>query len=251
VIMKWATEAEMVGDFCAEVDKMREKPWTIYAETCGWDLLLVHRDGFQLGIEAKLSLNAKVVEQALSRTTSFYDSAGPDYRAVLVPESKLQHHLVTICGALGIGVIALRERHNHLRLPDQSRCWNDWPNWCPAQRCELPDYVPDVCGGHSAPLKLTEWKIRAIKLCILLERRGFVTRTDFKDLQISPTRWTDAFYGFLVRAPERGGFVAGPRTPDFRREHPTNFAEIEADFDRWGAKLLARSDLVLPLAESA
>ena len=250
--MAWTTEAELVRSFVALVDAMLKNPWTVYAETAGWDLLLQHRDGFQLGIEAKLSLNAKVVEQALSGTTSFYDSTGPDYRAVLVPESKLQKHLVTICRALGIGIIALREKHNSLRLPEQTWCWNDWPNWCPLERCKLPDYVPDVCGGHSAPLKLTEWKIKAIRLCILLERRGFVTRADFKDLQISPTRWTDAYYGFLVRAPERGGFIAGPCTPDFRTEHPTNFAEVEADFDRWGAKLLnARFDPKLPLAGAA
>jgi hypothetical protein len=75
--------------------------------------------------------------------------------------------------------------------------------------------------------------VKAIKLMILLERRGRVTRGDMKALQISPTRWTDSWNGFLSASPEAGGYVSNGRTPDLKRQHPTNWAEIEADFAKW------------------
>lgn len=233
----------MVRAFVEQVNGLRDNPWTIYPETAGWDLLMAHRDGHQLGIEAKLSLNAKVIDQAIVNTTRYHCDTGPDYRAVLVPEGKVQHHLGTICTLLGVGIIAARDSgYWSLSLPDERWGWKEWPNWCPAQRCVLPDYVPDVEGGHACPVQLTPWKIKAIKLMILLQRRGFVTRADMKRLEISPTRWTDGFHGFLDRKPEVGGFVACRRTPDLRAQHPTNYAEIEADFEKWGLAFRAEPE---------
>jgi hypothetical protein len=237
--MTWTNEAELVASFVDRVGRLRDNPWTVYAETAGWDLLLQHRDGYQLGIEAKMSLNAKVIDQALTGATKWHVSSGPDYRGVLVPEAKLQNHLERICTAIGIGIISLRPEYwQTLNLPDERYTFSPWPNWCPGERCTLPDYVPDVGGGHAAPVQLTLWKIKAIKLLILLERRGYVTRADMKALQISPTRWTDTWYGFLTRDPSGQGFVSCTRTPDLKAQHPTNWAEIEADFPKWGQALL-------------
>lgn len=239
-------EAALVRAFVEQLQSQRSNVWTVYPETAGWDLLLVHKDGFQLGVEAKLILNAKVIEQALDGAHSYWHADGPDYRAVLVPEGKVQRHFSLICRMLGIGIITIATAlgWRMLNLPSEEY-GQDWPNWCPAKRCELPDYIPDVEGGHSAPVALTPWKVKAIKLLILLERRGVVTRGDMKTLQLSPTRWTDAFHGFLDRDPARGGFVRNDRTPDLRAQHPRNFAEIEADFDTW-AKNLNSSEWASP-----
>ncbi len=111
----------------------------------------------------------------------------------------------------------------------------EWPHWLPAKRCPLPEYIPDVTGGHASPIALTAWKIKAIRLMILLDRRGFVTRQDMNALQISAARWTDGYHGFLARDPGRGGYVRCDRTPHLRAQHPVNFAQIEADFAKWGA----------------
>ena len=73
----------------------------------------------------------------------------------------------------------------------------EWHDWCPNQRCKIPDYVPDVAAGRSAPLQLTEWKVRAIKLAIILEERP-VTRADFKALKLHPQRWLDPSAKWLV-----------------------------------------------------
>ncbi len=237
----FSSEADLVAKFCGRIDPVH---WTQYHETAGWDLLLVHNTGVQIGIEAKLGLNAKVLEQALPGHYS--SQAGPDFRAVLVPVDGLQGHLQTIARHLGIVVIVVyssgrsmdekNRYHFNPSLPDGSM-WglSDWPNWCPGQRCRLPDYVPDVTGGHSAPLQLSEWKIRAIKLLILLERNGSITRADIKALGMSPTRWTDRFNGFLTAGST--GYIRNAMTPDLKRQHPTNWAQIEADFAKWSPGL--------------
>ena len=199
-------------------------------------------DGAQIGVEAKLQLNARVVLQALPHRQS--EDVGPDYRAVLVPALKLNYDLCEICKRVGIAIIALREYPGSTyygkwssgpafvpELPKEPLpYWNsDWHEYAPSIRCEVPDYIPDVAAGASAPLALTKWKIKAIKLTILLKERP-VTRADFKHFELSPSFWL-AKGGWLVRTPE--GWVAGPRTPSFEKQHPRNYAEIEADKAKW------------------
>jgi hypothetical protein len=248
----FSTEADLVAAFCSCIAPERFRfpdrapKWVAYHETAGWDLLLAHPDGQQIGIEAKLTLNPKVLSQALPGRWA--DEAGPDFRAVLVPEDGLQLYVSELARHLGIVVIAVRGRPRAYHsapvgsafdfspdLPDQ---WNarDWPNWCPAQRCKLPDYVPDVLGGKAAPVQLSEWKIKAIKLLIILERTGSVTRADMKVLGLSPTRWTDHWSGFLSPGPD-GGYIRNGRTPDLLTQHPENWRQIEADIARWGGQL--------------
>lgn len=252
----FATEADLVAKFaelvashCSEqtwkTNPAHRPRWTAYHETAGWDLLLVHESGMQIGIEAKLSLNPKVLVQALPGRWA--EERGPDFRAVLVPGDGLQHHTDELARHLGIVVISVGayDGFNGKRLfrfspdlPDVGgSLWQlkDWPNWLPAQRCKLPEYVPDVTGGHAAPVALTDWKIRAIKLMIVLERRGYVTRADMKALGISHSRWTDHWHGFLTAS--EGGYVRCTRTPDLKAQHPRNWAEIEADYDKWAAGL--------------
>jgi hypothetical protein len=103
----------------------------------------------------------------------------------------------------------------------------------PEKRCAVPDYVPDVIAGAPAPVALTAWKVKAIRLAVLLEERA-VTRSDFKHLQLSPTVWTGP-NGYLTRTPL--GYVAGDRMPDLRRQHPRNYEEIRADKARWAPRL--------------
>jgi hypothetical protein len=242
---RFASEAEMVATFGALVAADRPRngvsKWTLYHETAGWDVLVVHAEtGVQIGVEAKLSLNAKVLDQALPGHSSWL-SDGPDYRAVLVPAYACQAHMASLAGHLGITIIKLIDRAYcgkaewalSRRLPDEASMYDtDWFSWLPAERCRLPDYVPDVSGGCASPLMLTPWKIAAIKLLILLDRTGAVTRKDMAALKLSPSRFTAAHFGFLERG--SAGYVRCDRTPDLRAQHPVNYAEIEADFASWG-----------------
>lgn len=247
------SEAALCAAFIAEVTsgKMSRRPWRAYPETAGFDILAVRDDGVQVGIEAKLRLNVAVVTQALPSAWA-YAETGPDYRAVLVPWDAAQSGLDTICERLGVKVMrfapggyakSTREgitfRVHNDGLPDNGYDERRWHEWCPVRRCTIPEYVPDVAAGASAPVKLTEWKVKAIKLAVLMEHRP-VTRADFKALQIDPSRWTDRHTGWLRPTPE--GYVPTSAMPDFRKQHPKNYAEIAADKLTW----MRQAQLQLP-----
>lgn len=237
----WATEAAMVADFSAWAQHCG---WVVYAETGGWDLVLVRPDdGFQVGVEAKLSLNAKVLCQVIEHDRG--DTSGPDCHAVLVPAPKAVNGIETIAERLGIAVIQARPRGRSeytpgwtgpIFKPELPRSKDglyyhsrvDWPERCPDRRLTLPDYIPDVTGGHPSPVQLTAWKIAALKAAVIIEDRGFITRADFKALRLSPSRWTQ----FWLRSDGRGGWVPH-RMPDFKAQHPVNYEQIKADMPKW------------------
>lgn len=230
----FATEAEMCARFIGALDK----GWTAYAETAGWDILLARdADGFQIGIEAKLKMNTHVINQAIEHSVYWVDHAGPDCRAIMVPEN--EGGFDQIASYIGITVIRVRAPYERgvsgpaftpylPRLKDE---WlrSEWHEWCPTKRHQLPDYIPDVVAGASAPIQLTKWKVAAIKIAITLEQRGFVTRDDFKKHGIDHRRWLTP-NGWLRH--ENGRYLAGIM-PDFRTQHPKVYEEIAADAPKW------------------
>lgn len=253
----WATEADLVADFVAWVE---HKGWTVYAETAGWDLLLVRpSDGYQIGVEAKMQLNAHVLCQALGRHEYHNGAKGPDSRAVLVPRKKSVNGMETLAQYLGLVVILGDEPrqwdkwkgpHFSPNLPDrQDWSWvadrrrGEWPELCPDERCDLPDYVPDVQGGKPSPVSLTPWKVKAIKIQIVIERRGYVTRADFAALKIDPSRWTQYW---LQNIGQKRWVPYG--MPDLKAQHPINYEQIKADWPKW-SKDLGAEQLALPVLE--
>lgn len=253
----FATEAAL----CAAFLECIPKEWVAYPESCGFDIVLAHREtGAQIGIEAKLVLNTKVLCQAVKDRARY--AVGPDYRAVLV--GKTVAETAELADHLGLTVLTVKPRERHVwrggvnssenwysspALPepakyrtDASTWWTSeaWQDEAPSSRLSLPEYVPQVAAGVPAPNKLTDWTIKAIKLCILVERCGTVTRAHFQALKISPTRWCD---GLWLAQAQRGHWKAGPRFPvdRFRREHPSVAAQIEADWPVWGAPLVSIS----------
>lgn len=231
-------------DLCRAFIESVKDAWTCYPETCGFDILLSRKeDGFQIGVEAKLVLNAKVIAQVAEMVGYYYvDSPGPDCRAILVP-GRSGVTLAGVCELLGITVIRMYEpeenpyvrRHREF-YPDlpNGHYWNDdhWYEFCPLDRLHVPDYVPDVKAGASSPVSLTPWKVGAIKLDITMKKRGFITRKDFKYFEISMSRWITPACCWLMKNGE-GGWTAGPTLPDFRKQHPVNYVEIEKDYEKW------------------
>jgi len=150
----FATEADLCAAFIKGVEhqaRRRGSAWTPFAETAGWDILLVRNaDGFQIGIEAKLKLNAKVFAQALE--SPWHREEGPDCRAVLVPrtENNELSALAPYVGLTVIGVRAVTEGDSwrdvfypHLPEPDEPRySLGDWRELMPLRRHQLPDFVP-------------------------------------------------------------------------------------------------------------
>lgn len=226
--------------------------WTAYNEHAGWDILLVRKaDGFQIGVEAKLRLNTDVISQALEEYGSFSaDRAGPDCRAVLVPADS-QGGFGRICKYIGLTIIyvqseeQIREKKAKAfyvgykpkpfepELPGDRHGVNDpeWFEWAPAKRHMLPDYVPDVDAGAPSPVQLTSWKIAAIKVAIILEKRGFLVRADFKHANIDHRRWLPSGAGWLVL--DNGVYRGAPGFPNFRAQHPRVWDQIAADYEHW------------------
>ena len=223
-------------DLCAAFIAALPPAWIAYPETGGFDILLVDREaGLQIGVEAKLALNADVIFQAAEDHWAT-ESPGPNFRAVLVP-SGCSTPMARFSTRVGLTVIQMRKPGSgqpfwpSLPRPDDRYRLSEWFELLPIQPQRLPDYVPDVAAGASAPVQLTDWKIRACKLAILLDRRGTVTRDDFKALKLDHRRFIEPPWSALLPTPE--GWVKGPRFPDFARAHPRNYAEIADDFDKW------------------
>ena len=234
---------EKEADLCRMFISKLPKEWVAYPETDGFDILLVRKaDGVQIGVEAKLRLNAIVVTQAAERRDSYgLTYPGPDYRAVLVP-SYAGGDLVSICRLLNITVITVDHPGRRLygadfrpALPRYADRYTDdsWHEMFPEKRLKLPDWVPDVEAGHPCPVTLTFWKIGAIKLAIIMERKGFLTRRDFRDCNVSMSRWTQCKW---IVANGEGGWKKGNYFPDFKGQHPVNYAQIESDYDKWKVK---------------
>jgi hypothetical protein len=243
------------AELCATFIKQVPKDWVAYPETCGFDIVLVRpSDGCQIGVEAKMTLNAKVLLQAVE-TTPRYRVHNPDFRAVLVPWGTAGSEMMAIARKLWITVIQMKSKELYLalrrstysrlkfepELPDVlGREWYTdtyWRDCAPAERLQLPEYVPDVRAGASAPSTLSEWKIKAIKICVLLEKRGTITIDDFRQIGIDRRRFMEM--GWIQQHQARGQYVVGKYPLDLRRQHPRNYVEIEAHFDRWAPPIAA------------
>lgn len=265
MIFRDPTRGELKASFsneamlCATFIRHVPAEWQAYPETGNFDILLVRLvDGAQLGVEAKLTLNAKVIHQVVESESHWrVADANPDFRAVLIPWGAAAEGMAGLCHLLGITVIRQHNRRTweyHKsrgwgpRTPkfepvlpaiekDHWRNWGeDWVDWAPSKRLTLPAYVPDVAAGASAPIALTHWKIKALRIAAVIERRGFVTREDFKHLQLDHRRWLDPRLGWLERGDLKGQYVDGDKSREFRAQHPRNYAEILADFDTWAPK---------------
>ena len=241
---------------CEEFIRTVPDDWVVYPETCGFDILLSHKDtGHQVGIEAKLRLNSKVLVQALP-SPGHNSGLGPDFRAILVPRGR-KNDIATLAKHMGITVLSLGienrlaceymnekpifkiwpelpefvEPNPHNMKDHYWRSYDDWADWCPIQRETLPEVIPDVACGVPSPIMLTEWKIKAIQLIILLDKFGPVSRKDFNDLRLNQSLWTQS--GWLFKSGQRGYWKRCDKTPDLRNDHPKNFLDIEAMIDTW------------------
>lgn len=249
----FSSEAEMCGQFLSVIPD----EWTAYPETGGFDILLVRKeDGAQVGVEAKLKLNAKVISQAAQQIGVYKNTyPGPDFRAVLVPYNT-GWDLIDVCRLLSIEVIRIypidhSQSQRYIKgkivgkshfLPDlpslkynhNEMCGEQWFDFCPEKRIKLPDFVPDCGAGNKSPIQLSTWKIKAIKIVIEAMRRGFVTRQDFKYHSIDMSRWTQC--GWIVSGKNKSEWILSEKVPDFRKQHPVNFAEIENVYNDWKHK---------------
>ena len=234
------TEAELCAAF---MEWAPRNGYRCYPETCEFDLLAVDSEGWQIGIEAKLRLNLKVISQALPR---YGANIGPDHRAVLVP--RVAPELRELCGFLGLEIFycttrsrdSRRLHHEFARDADFNR--NAMFDWNPKERCTVPDYMPDVPAGVPAPIRLTPWKVGALKVLARIEISGWITREEVARYGVDPRRWTggDNWLLPLDGDPKRGGRWRLGKCPRFDQQHPDVYARIRAELIEAGEQTQQR-----------
>ncbi len=227
-----AKQFKTENDLClAFIKWAADQGWTAYAETANFDILLVDRStGEQIGVEAKLVPNVKVLYQAIQ----YPGPDGPDYRAVLTPDCSGEfQHLATCLGLICFKFMSVRYGFSPHLKPDQWQS-NFRDNygviyWAPHNRAELPPIVPDIRhAGTASPIQLTPWKLKALRLCAILGRRGWLDAEDFRMAAVDHRRWLIS--GWLKYAPERGRYHAAPDLWFFKAL-PDAFAAVAAELD--------------------
>jgi hypothetical protein len=220
------TETELCAAFS---DWAGREGFVVYPETAEWDLLLVASDGAQIGVEAKLQLNAKVMDQVMRGTRcNWRESPGPDYRAIVVPDQSIPSVADYVMASIGVTVFRptrswasrFEQRWEFYRELAHEFEMHDWN---PSHRLELPDYVPDVPAGVPGPRTLSPWKVGALRVMAVLEVQGYVTRDNVRECRNDPRRWC-ATDGWLTQL--GGGRWGQGKAPRFDLQHPTIYAQI-------------------------
>jgi hypothetical protein len=218
---KFKTEAALGAAFIAWAT--RHEGVQCYAEWWGWDILVVFPDGQQLGIQAKLRLNADVIGQASPSVYDFESNTqGPDFRGVLVPEVG-RGNLFSVARLLGL-IVFSSAPHGEFGpdLDGRSRTYGPWTDWNYPRRHDLPPTPTDAVAGSPCPVTLTPWKLAALEVLAELELRGTITTQQMKARGVDPRRWIA--YSWLVPGEKRGDWVRGDRCPRFDEQHPTAYA---------------------------
>jgi len=215
--MDFLSEEDMCTAF---IEAATKQGYVCYPETHGWDILLV-KDGFQIGIQAKLKANLCVLRQAMDPHINYTLSGyvppklhGPNIRAVLVPQHTYDFRQVAHGLRIFIFEHISRYGGGYFYVPDPGSFAKQFRHT--NEQYKLPDVVPILRAGISSPIQLTAWKIKAFELCRLLRKKGYVTTNDFKALNLSSTRWINKW---ITKSGKEGKLfmyvpVQGVKLPD-------------------------------------
>ena len=213
------TEAELCQAFRDRVQKLG---WIVYPETGGFDMLLVAtgktgslgvKPDDQVGVEAKLRGNVKVLAQAYPGL----GYSGPKFVGVLIPKASQEFRHIACLLKLNVWTAndyAGLPLHTNHPLDTRTPCW-------------LPPVVPRHAAGLPSPQSLTPWKVKAIQLCNLLDTGALVTRKEIHDLNLDPRLWIDMKW--IVETDEkRGRSSLLKKADDPGPKWPSTGFEVEA-----------------------
>ncbi|HEY1033956.1 MAG TPA: hypothetical protein VGE09_03130 [Pseudoxanthomonas sp.] len=244
------SEAELCSIFMHEFSA--EPGWTCYPETAGFDIVVAHEDGRQIGVEAKLQLNAKVADQILPADSWYrYGAEGPDHRLVIVRGiTEANAGIARMLKQMGVMVWAPGLNHRakpetqfeyeeyayfnvHQKLwtaaeaadpprhEEHGHHWLAWFDWNPARRLALPHLPPSLPAGVPAPVRLTPWKQAALRVLARLRVQGHITAKEIVAEGCSPSMWTQRW---LKSGPIRGQWLETELLPAFDKQHPDIYA---------------------------
>jgi len=229
---------EKESDLCALfIQQFNElEGWRCYPEAAGFDVLVVHEDGRQIGVQAKLILNAKVADQILPNAgDDFFGRPGPDYRLVVVGRiTDASAGIAKMLARNGVSVIhprtqgagytfdsfySILEANNHDPMYGNQYLFD----WNPAERCRVPALATGLPAGVPAPVQLTPWKEAALKVIALLRRQGSVTAKQIAAFGIASNSWTHPAgdkSAWLAKGQVSGQWVETEHLPAFDQQHP-------------------------------
>ena len=224
-------------DLCEKFIQNIPSEWKAYPEACNFDIVLQHENGWQIGIEAKLKLNTKLVKQAAEHYS--YRSLTlpkPDFRAVLIPYDTKHPDLEYLLKLINVTIIRMpRYDKSPLRfspvLPSNTYQSDSWFELFPEEKLDLPYYTIESKAGQKSPSPLSKWKIAALKIIVTLEKRGYVTRKDFAHNEIYMNLWSQS--NWIEKDYERKCWVATDNLPKLWDQHPKAYEEIKNDYLKW------------------
>lgn len=246
------TEAALCEVFIREFNA--QPGWTCYPETGGFDVLVAHESGRQIGVEAKQRLNAKVAQQVLpSHGEELHGRSGPDHRLVIVASiTEANEGIARMLEMFGIPVWAPRVEQRYAanyeitrqatfdlaqRLRGDAECaaparfGYHWDHaifdWNPPERVPLPDLPPKVAAGVPSPIQLTPWKQAALRVLARLRAQGCITAKEISSEGCSPSTWTQRW---LRPGEHRGQWIETDAMPKFDEQHPEHYAAALAAF---------------------
>lgn len=178
-----------------------EAGWRVYPEypDSEFDMLLVAEKGCstqgvevgtQIGIQAKMKLNPKLMEQMVN-SVKRPDWRGPDYVVALVPgapRTPAEKGLESILLALGHGLFYVysyfeshdQERNKRRRNLETMAFFGKKRH---DRRIELPEINVWVEPGIPSPVSFSGWRIKDVKRILELEKLGTFTRSEFDALK--------------------------------------------------------------------
>lgn len=257
-------EADLCDYFIKEFNAL--PGWTCYPEAAGFDVLVVHESGRQIGVQAKLALNAKVADQIMpDPRDDYYGRPGPDHRMVIVSKiTEASAGIVKMLKRLGVTTLCPRKTYDRqlgeiftfdlqyqLLGPDT----NPSPysadrmfDWWPSERCKVPMVATSLPAGVPSPIQLTPWKESALKVIALMRRQGFITTKQIAAHGIGITTWTQSpgsKPSWLSRGAVRGQWIESEHMPAFDQQHPEAYAVAVTTLEAELGKPLALGQMEL------
>ncbi len=191
--------------------------WDVFPEVAGFDLVLVWNGsrpapsanrydgtqiaaidvGFQLGIDAKLRANIDVLDQCAGRVED--SDRRPDAAAVLVPVASRE--FCRVAHRIGLRVLELRHCRStpeeySVRPRTRIEPCPVGPLWLyrgiasPAPgRLAMPPVPLQGSGGRASPRVLSPWRVGALRVVLMLDRAGKITRAEAKPFGIDLSDW--------------------------------------------------------------
>lgn len=215
------------ADLCAAFRAwLTARGWAVHAEVADWDLVAVgtaaqagavfytggHRhDGLlvpglpveppapvTVGIQAKLVASVEVLYQASQRS-------GPLLRCAVVPWASYEFLRVAALLHVAVAVQHTGGKKRYLRAaPEGFAVQATKQHYPQATPFWLPPVVQDIPAGVPSPAgRLTQWRLKALRVCAVGRARGHLTTADFQAAGVSHARWVEA--GWMRQLPGKEG----------------------------------------------